>query len=159
MFAQMTDRPMTMGPATMNPMGATMPGMGMTTMMPSAGNMLMVPRCTMRMEKCPGGMKMYCSCEDEVGCATLQNLCKMLCDGMCSCMCMKNGMCMCQCNMAMCNCTCEMTADGVCITCTSGDKACCDMVQACCDCMMACMEAGCMCCVCFGGTPVCCCTL
>ncbi len=44
MFAQMTDRPMSMGPATMNPMG-TMPGMGMQTMMPAAGNMLMVPRC------------------------------------------------------------------------------------------------------------------
>jgi hypothetical protein len=30
------------------------------------------------------------------------------------------------------------------------------MIQACCDCMMKCMEHGCMCCVCFGGTPCCC---
>jgi hypothetical protein len=31
------------------------------------------------------------------------------------------------------------------------------MCQACCDCIAACMKAGCMCCVCLGGTPVCCC--
>jgi hypothetical protein len=31
------------------------------------------------------------------------------------------------------------------------------MCQACCECMTACMKAGCMCCVGFGGTPVCCC--
>ena len=30
------------------------------------------------------GMKLICSCEDEVACGTLQNLCKALCDGMCS---------------------------------------------------------------------------
>ena len=32
-------------------------------------------------------------------------------------------------------CKCECTKDGVCITCMSGDKACCDMIQACCDCL------------------------
>ena len=26
----------------------------------------MVPRCTIRMEKCSGGMKMVCTCDDEV---------------------------------------------------------------------------------------------
>jgi hypothetical protein len=31
------------------------------------------------------------------------------------------------------------------------------MCQACCDCMTHCLEAGCMCCVCLGGMPVCCC--
>jgi hypothetical protein len=30
------------------------------------------------------------------------------------------------------------------------------MIQACCDCMMKCMDSGCMCCICFGNTPVCC---
>lgn len=148
----MTERPsMSMGSM---PTSMSMPTMPAS--MPSMGSMTMTPRCTIKMEKCAGGMKMMCECEDEMSCATLQNMCKMLCDGMCSCCCMKNGMVMCQCNMAMCNCTCEMTANGVCITCTSGDKACCEMVQACCDCMMACMDAGCMCCVCFNGTPVCC---
>jgi len=104
----------------------------------------------------PGGMKIHCSCDDDVACATLQNLCKMMCDGMCSCCCTMNGMTMCQCNMAMAMCKCEYTADGVCVTCTSGDKDCCAMIQACCDCMCACMEAGCTCCLCFNNSPVCC---
>ena len=148
----MMDRPMMMGSM---PTG-TMPMSGMPAMGPSMGAMSMVPRCTIKMEKCAGGMKMTCVCEDEVSCGALQNLCKMLADGMCSCCCMMNGLVVCQCNMMMCTCKCTMTKDGVCITCTSGDKACCDMLQACCDCMTKCMDSGCMCCVCFGNTPVCC---
>lgn len=136
--------------------GPAMPMSGMPAMSPNMPNMCMVPKCTIKMEKCAGGMKMTCSCEDEVACGTLQNMCKMLCDGLCSCCCMMNGMTMCQCNLAMCSCKCTTTEDGVCITCTSGDKACCDMVQACCDCLCACMKAGCVCCVCFSNTPVCC---
>jgi hypothetical protein len=49
-----------------------------------------------------------------------------------------------------------MTKDGCCITCMSGDKACCQMLQACCDCMSKCMESGCKCCLCFNGMPCCC---
>ena len=48
----------------------------------------------------------------------------MMAGGMMSMCCMMNGMMMCQCNMAMCKCECTMTKDGVCMTCTSGDKAC-----------------------------------
>ena len=48
---------------------------------------------------------------------------------------MMNGTMVCCCNLTMGMCKCEMTKDGVCITCMSGDKACCDMIQACCDCM------------------------
>ena len=58
--------------------------------------------------------------------------------------------------MAMAICQCENKKDGVKITCTSGDKACCEMIQACCECMSRCMDAGCSCCLCFNGTPVCC---
>ena len=122
---------------------------------PAAGHM-MVPRCTMKVEKCAGGMKLHCHCEDELSCATLQNLCKMLCDGMCSCCCTMNGVCVCQCNLACGHCTCEYTKDGVCITCKSGDKACCDMIQACCDCIHACLHGGCCCYVSYHNTPVCC---
>lgn len=122
----------------------------------TAGNTLMVPRCTIRVEKCAGGAKLHCCCEDELACATLQNLCKSLCDGLCSVHCLMNGICVCQCNFAMCHCTCECTPDGVCITCCSGDEACCQMVQACCECLAQCLAAGCNCCVCFSGTPVCC---
>ncbi len=110
----------------------------------------------MKVEKCAGGIKLHCHCEDELSCATLQNLCKMLCDGMCSCWCTMNGVCVSQCNLACGICTCEPTKDGVCITCKSGDKACCDIIQACCDCIHACLHGGCYCYVSFHNTPVCC---
>ena len=51
------------------PMMGQMPGMA--AMMPG---MMMVPRCTMKMEKCAGGMKVTCICEDEVAAATLAEL-------------------------------------------------------------------------------------
>jgi hypothetical protein len=51
-----------------------------------------------------------------------------------------------------------MTKDGMCMTWTSGDAMCCDMIQACCDMMMKMMECGCTCCMCMNGTPVCCCS-
>ena len=35
---------------------------------------------------------------------------------------MMNGMMVCCCNLTMGMCKCEMTEDGVCITCTSGDS-------------------------------------
>ena len=116
----------------------------------------MVPRCTMKIEKCAGGMKVTCTCDDEMSAAALQNMCKMMAGGMFSLCCTLNGMMMCQCNLCMCKCDCTMTKDGVCFTCTSGDKACCDMIQACCDCVCACVKAGCVCCVCFNGMPCCC---
>ena len=54
------------------------------------------------------------------------------------------------------NCKCEYTKDGCCISCTSGDKACCAMIQECCDCLQQCCESGCCCYICFNNTPVCC---
>ena len=140
--------------------GMGMPGMSTPGMTPQAPlgmpAMMMVPRCNIRMEKCAGGMKMVCECDDEIACGAMQNLCKMLAGGMCSCCCTWNGMMMCQCNMCCANCQCDMTKKGCTISCTSGDKQCCEMLQACCDCLCACMEAGCCCYVCFGNTPVCC---
>ncbi len=136
-------------------LGATsLPGM-MTPTTP-AGGALVIPRCTMRIEKCADGCKIHCCCDDDLTCATLQNLCKQLCEGLCSLCCMQNGICICQCNFAMCHCTMECTKDGVCITCCSGDEACCQQVQACCECIAQCLAAGCTCCVCYNGTPVCC---
>src|SRR4051794_2019249 len=108
--------------------GMGMPGMGMpgmaagsiggTAAMPNAPQMMMVPRCTIKMEKCKGGMKMMCSSEDKMTASMMQNLCTMMAGGMCSCCMMMNGMMVCGCNMTMGMCKCEMTADGVCITCT-----------------------------------------
>ncbi len=143
---------MMMTPATMT-MPTAMSGMGMPTMM----NQPMVPRCTMKVEKCTGGMKVTCSCEDEMACKVMQNLCTNMMGGMCSFCCTMNGMTVCCCNMTMCACKCEMTDNGCCFTCTSGDKECCAMIQACCDCLCSMMKAGCGCCVMMNGMPVCCC--
>jgi hypothetical protein len=145
--------------------GMGMPGMSMPTptgMMGGPGattsgmNMMMVPRCTMSFEKCSGGMKIVCHCEDKVSAGMLQNLCTMMAGGLCSCCCMMNGMMVCCCNLTMGMCKCEATEDGVCMTCTSGDPACTSMIQACCACMTAMMKSGCTCCMMMNGMPVCC---
>jgi hypothetical protein len=107
-------------------------------------------------EKCTGGFKIQCRCEDEVACGTLQNLCRMLCDGMCSCYSTWNGICISQCNLTCGTCKCEYTKDGCCISCISGDKACAAMLQACCECLSTCSKSGCSCYICFNNTPVCC---
>jgi hypothetical protein len=146
---------------TMGMPGMGMPGMapstvGTPTGMPAGPNYLMVPRCTMKMEKMQGGMKITCSCDDPMACSMMQNLCMMLQGGMCSCCCMMNGMMVCCCNLTMGLCKCEMTKDGCAITCTSGDAECGKMIQACCDCMSTMMAAGCSCCLMMNNTPVCC---
>jgi len=136
--------------------GMGMPGMGAPSMSPSAVNYLMVPRCTMKVEKCQGGLKINCSCDDKMACSMLQNLCTMLQGGMCSCSCMLNGMVCYTCNLCMGMTKCEMTKDGVCITCTSGDPKCGEMIQACCECLSCMLKCGCTCCVMMNNTPVCC---
>ena len=134
-------------------MGGGMPMPGTT---PIASGMVMVPRCTIKMEKMAGGMRMTCTTDDPAASAMVQNLCQVMAGGMCSVCCVMNGMTVCCCNLTMGLCKCEMTKGGCTITCTSGDKACEAMLQGCCDCLMACMKAGCTCCVLMGGTPVCC---
>ena len=90
-----------------------MPGMASSPMggtaAPMMPNMLMVPRCTMKMEKCTGGMKIMCSCDDPTACSMMQNLCTMMQGGMCSCCCMLNGMMVYCCNLTMGMCTTEAT--------------------------------------------------
>jgi len=147
--------------------GMTMPGMmgaaGMSAPMSpsmspmSSMNWVMVPRCTFKVEKCDGGMKIKCICTDKMACTMMQNLCTALAGGMCSYCCMMNGMMLCCCNLTMGACKCEMTKDGVTITCTSGDTKCCEMIQACCDAMCCMMQAGCSCYVMMNNMPVCCC--
>jgi hypothetical protein len=144
-----------MGMATMGATGVN-PGMGAPAGMTGAVNMMMVPRCKLTMEKCTGGMKITCACDDKMSCSMLQNLCTMLAGGMCTCCVMMNGMVVCYCNLTMGMCKCEMTDDGVCITCTSGDKQCAAMIQACCECVASMMKAGCTCCVMMNNMPVCC---
>jgi hypothetical protein len=141
--------------------GMSMPAMGTPGMtspmsMPNGAQWLMIPRCTMKMEKCTGGMKITCSCDDKAACTMMQNLCTMMAGGMVSCCMMMNGMAVCTCNLTMGMCKCEMTKDGVTMICTSGDKMCCDMLQACCDCMATMLKGGCSCCMTINGNPICC---
>ena len=139
----------TMGMQTMMP--------GMSSAMPAANmNMMMIPSCTMKMEKCDGGMKMMCMSDDAMAVSMMQNMAKMLCGGMVSCSMMMNGMTMMTCNMMMGMCKCEMMPKGMMMTCTSGDADCCKMIQCCCDAMMAMMMAGCTCCMSMNNTPCCC---
>jgi hypothetical protein len=140
--------------------GVGVPGMGATpvgtpTATP-AGNYMMVPRCSMKIEKCQGGLKITCVCDDKMACSMVQNLCTMLAGGMCSCCVMYNGMTICYCNLTMGLCKCEMTEHGVVVTCTSGDAKCSEMIQAFCDCLSCMLEAGCTCCYLMNNTPVCC---
>jgi hypothetical protein len=138
--------------------GAIAPGsqaIGQPGLTPGA-SYCVVPRCEIKVEKCTGGFKLHCSCEDDIACGTLQNLCKMLAGGLCSCCCTLNGIAICQCNLACGICKCEYTADGCCISCTRGDKACCEILQSCCETIAACLKQGCCCYICFGSTPVCC---
>jgi hypothetical protein len=110
----------------------------------------------MKVEKCTGGFKIHCHCPDEVASHTLHHLCDALAGGLCSCCCTLNGLCVCQCNLTCGICKCENTKDGCTITCTSGDKACCAILQSCCASLHTCLEQGCCCYVCFNNTPCCC---
>ena len=148
----------------MERMGVGLPGMTPQTMptpsvtggMPATMNLMMVPRCTFKMEKTKEGMKIHCTCDDAMSTSMMQNLCSALMGSMCSCCMTMNGMMVCCCNLTMGMCKVESTEHGVCITCTSGDPQCCEMIQACCDCMCCMMDAGCSCCVMMNNTPVCC---
>jgi len=136
--------------------GHTQAGQGFPAASPAAGNWCVLPRCTVKAEKVQGGLKLWCKCDDEVAKGTVQNLCKMLADGLCSCVCTLNGISVCQFNFTCGICKCEYTKDGVCINCTSGDKHCADLLQACCDCISKCLDTGCCCYVSFNNNPVCC---
>ena len=141
--------------------GMAVPGMGAVTGMPSVapmpgGSMVMVPRCTFKFEKVTGGMCLTCHCDDAAACATVHNLCTMLQGGMVSCCFTMNGMPVCTCNLTCGVCKVETTKSGCKITCTSGDKTCCEMIQCCCECCHGLCKSGCMCCVMMNGTPVCC---
>src|ERR1700733_11288856 len=124
-----------MGHASAGPMGSTGP-------MPTSPQWMMVPRCKIKMEKCTGGMKMTCACDDAMSATMLQNLCSMMAGGMCGCCMMMNGVMKCYCIKGMGMFMCEPTKYCVYITCTIFDPACCAMIVAICHCMAAKAKAG-----------------
>lgn len=147
-----SDRMAGMMPGSMNPMNMPMMGGMMPGMMP---NMMMAPRCTIKMERMSGGMRMTCTCDDKTAAEMMKNLCMMAQGGMMSCCMMMNGMMCCCCNMGMMGmCKMEMMDMGCMMTCTSGDKNCEKMIQACCDCMNAMMMPGMTCCMMMSGMPI-----
>ncbi len=112
-------------------------------------------RCEITFERCAGGCRILCCC-DAADCKTLQDLCGQLANRPCSIRCERGECAVCECNFDFCNCTCTAMADGICITCTSSDKACCEMIEAICDCLSCCLACGCCCTVCLDGQAVCC---
>ena len=80
-----------MGMPAMGVPGMGAPTLGAPTATPTSGNWLMVPRCTLKFEKCTGGMKVCCVCDDKMACSMVQNLCSMLAGGLCSCCVMMNN--------------------------------------------------------------------
>lgn len=111
--------------------------------------------CEIRIEECGDGCKIYCTCDDQSARKALQNICRTLDGGCCRVCCTCDGDLCCECCFAGCDCKCEMLTDGVCICCTTTDKACLTMVAAMCRCLSACRECGCECTVCINEKPVC----
>ena len=136
--------------------GMTPSNGGMPTMSPTGANYLMVPRCTFRFEKCQGGMKITCVCDDPMARSMMQNLCTMLAGGMC---------------ILLLH---DERHDGLLLQPDDGHVQVRDDRQGllhhlhhrrsevlrddpgCCDCISACCKAGCTCCVMMNNTPVCC---
>src|SRR5262245_49620142 len=88
--ATMTERSTGVGVA-----GFTTPQFTTPTGVSGGANWMMVPRCTFKVEKCTGGFKVVCSCDDKVASSMVQNLCAMLAGGMCSWCIVFNGMTVC----------------------------------------------------------------
>jgi hypothetical protein len=114
-----------------------------------------LPCCTIRMEECRGGCKIYCTTDDEAACTMLQELCNTLEGSACCIRCMRDGEMCCECRFDCCDCTCQPLMNGVCLYCSTGDKAHMEMVQAMCKCLCCCCETGCECVVCLGTTSIC----
>src|SRR3954449_4180353 len=98
---------MMMDRTTMGVQGVSgMPTTGVPSVSPVSSSWLMVPRCTYKFEKCQGGMKITCICDDPMARSTMQHLCMALMGGLCSCYCTLNGATVCCYNftMGMCKC-------------------------------------------------------
>jgi hypothetical protein len=119
------------------------------------GNVMMLPRCTFKIEKCADGCRIVCSGDGRLATGVIQNLCTMLAGSTCTCSAMTHGQVTYTCNLTMGPCRCELTETGVCITCTSDDSNCVRIIQASTDCLRALLEIGCTCCLLLNNTPIC----
>jgi len=116
---------------------------------------VMVPRCEVSVEFCNTGIRVYCVCEDDISTSNLIALTRMTAGGMCSICCMMNGMVLLQANFPLCNCSFEYIDHGVVFVLLAIDSAVMALLQGQLDCMNRLMQAGCMCCICISGVPIC----
>lgn len=140
--------------------GMGLSGVGMpfvtTPTTPTTGySVLAVPRCTFKAERTTDGCKVYCTFEDQTACSTFQNLCQALAGGMCTCCLTYNGVTVCSYNFMFGTCKWELTSNGCCFYCTSGDQQVCSMIQSFCDCFSTMLSSGCHCCWYVNNTPIC----
>ena len=119
-------------------------------------NMCDAVQCTLRFEKCKGGFRIHCCCDDQTECPEFQTLCQALCDGNMLCCCMHNGNPIGSINLCCGECECDCASDGCCVTCTGCDKNRCKILRACCDFLEICCKNGGCCNICFSDT--CCCS-
>src|SRR5436305_4696711 len=67
--------------------------------------------CELSFEKCRGGFRIHCCCDDAMECDDLQCLCEAICECNCSCCCVRDENQICNINLCD-HCTCENTKDG-----------------------------------------------
>ncbi len=75
--AMTMDRTSMMGVSGMPMTGTPMNYPTMPATMPTVPNMMMVPRCTVRMEKCSTGVKIHCVCSEAMAVSMAQRFCTM----------------------------------------------------------------------------------
>lgn len=143
-------------PGMLGAAGLGSPGLGGAGTQAAGTNYVMVPRCTLKVEKVTGGLRLCCTGTDQMAGAMIQQLCSALTGGLCSYTVQLNGLTVCCCNLTMGLCKTENSKDGVTVTCTSGDAKCGQMIQACCESLQAMLQAGCICCVNLNNMPICC---
>jgi hypothetical protein len=124
--------------------------------LPPHVNFLAITHCALKFDKCPGGMKLTCSCADKESCSQVQSLSRVPLTGVLGFGCMLHGMPLFSCNFSLAICKSDNIKNGVRLTCTSGDKDYCEMIRACSDCITSLLKLGGICYVMVGNTPVCC---
>lgn len=119
-------------------------------------NTLLVPQCNIKAEKQPNGLKLQCTCTDEVFVSQVQNLCRTVSQGLVSCCLTLNGLPVLTCNLTMGVCVGKPSQQGICITCGTEDPNFSQIIQQCGESIQTLLECGCNCFISINNQPVCC---